>query len=117
ARIDVNDAFNFIHSGPVPFVAPAFFISGGRFMTTRATRARDRTVLFLTTPALWAHWPFLPLVRRKDGHEELGVAFDARAAQLTGYSATVFFTNLFLLPSEFEQFLALPHETFDGAEE
>ena len=86
-------------------------------MATSARRARERTVLYLSTPALWPHWPFLPVVRRTSGHEELGVVFDARAAQLTGYSATVFFTNLFLLPTEFEQFLALPHETFDTAEE
>ena len=86
-------------------------------MATRAWRARARTVLFLTTPALWAHWPFLPLVRRKDGHEELGVVFDARAAGLLGHSSTVYFANVFCLPTEFEQFLALPHETHDGAEE
>ena len=86
-------------------------------MSPRATSRRDRTVLFLTTPALWPMWPFLPVVRRTRGQEELGVVFDARAAQLTGYSATVFLTNLFLLPPDFEQFLALPHETFDSAEE
>jgi hypothetical protein len=80
-------------------------------------RNRGRTVLFLTTPALWAHWPFLPLVRRAGGREELGVVFDARAAGLLGYSSTVWFTNLFLLPEDFAQFLTLPHETFDTAEE
>lgn len=86
-------------------------------MSTRARRTHDRTVLFLTTPALWAHWPFLPLVRRKDGREELGVVFDARAAGLLGYSSTVYFGNVFCLPTEFEQFLALPHETHDSADE
>jgi hypothetical protein len=86
-------------------------------MSTRATSCRDRTVLLLTTPALWVYWPFLPVVRRTHGREELGVVFDARAAQLTGFSATVFATNIFLLPPSFEQFLALPHETFDSAEE
>ena len=30
------------------------------------SRTRGRTVLFLTTPALWAHWPFLPVVRRAE---------------------------------------------------
>ena len=84
---------------------------------TAALRARARTVLYLSSPALWPHWPFLPVVRRASGREELGVVFDARAAGLTGYSATVFLTNLFLLPAGFEQFLALPHETFDSAEE
>jgi len=74
-------------------------------------------VLFVTTPALWSHWPFLPVVRRRNGHEELGVVFDARAAQMTGYSATVFFCNVFLLPPEFGQFLSLPKEVFDSAEE
>ena len=86
-------------------------------MATTARSVRDRTVLFLSTPALWPAWPFLPLVRRTGGVEELGVAFDARAAGLTGYSSTVWFTNLFLLPASFEQFLALPHETFDSSEE
>jgi hypothetical protein len=86
-------------------------------MATRARRAHERTVLYLSTPALWAHWPFLPLVRRTDGREELGVVFDARAAGLTGLSSTVYRCNIFLLPDSFEQFLALPHETFDSSDE
>ncbi len=86
-------------------------------MASCATRARERTVLFLTTPALWPAWPFLPVVRRENGREELGVVFDTRAAGLTGYSATVFATNVFALPNMFAAFLALPHETFDAAEE
>lgn len=86
-------------------------------MATRARRAHERTVLYLSTPALWAHWPFLPLVRRTGGVEELGVVFDARAAGLTGLSSTVYRCNIFLLPDSFEQFLALPHETFDSCEE
>ena len=86
-------------------------------MTRSVTRTRDRTVLFLSNPALWPAWPFLPVVRRSRGAEELGVVFDARAARLTGYSATVFACNLFALPPDFESFLALPKEVFDGAEE
>ena len=79
---------------------------------------RDRTVLFLSTPALWPAWPFLPLVRRRPGRaEELGVVFDARAAGMTGFAATVFLTNMFFLPPDLAAFLALPHETFDTAEE
>ena len=74
-------------------------------------------MLYLSNSALWPHWPFLPVVRRTSGREELGVVFDARAAGLTGYSSTVWLTNLFLLPGEFASFLALPHETFDSAEE
>ena len=65
----------------------------------------------------WPHWPFLPVVRRSRGSEELGVVFDSRAAGLTGLSATVDLTNLFFLPPAWEQFLALPRETFDSAEE
>ena len=86
-------------------------------MANGVLRTRERTVLFLTTPALWPHWPFLPVIRRSRGVEELGVVFDSRAAGLTGFSATVFLTNIFLLPPNFEQFLALPHDTFDSAEE
>lgn len=86
-------------------------------MADGVTRTRNRTVFFLSTPALWPHWPFLPMVRRTRGGEELGVVFDSRAAGLTGYSATVYFANLLLLPATFQAFLALPHETFDSAEE
>ena len=79
---------------------------------------RDRTVLILSAPALWPVWPFLPLVRRRPGGaEELGVVFDARAAGLTGYSTTAYLTNVFLLPPARSAFLALPHETFDTAEQ
>ena len=86
-------------------------------MVSRVANARDRTVLFVTTPALWPAWPFLPVVRRTRGSEELGVVFDARAAGLTGYSSAVVLGNLFALPPSFEQFLALPKEVFDCAEE
>jgi hypothetical protein len=34
-----------------------------------------------------------------------------------GYSATVFLTNLFILPATEEAFLKLPKESFDTAEE
>jgi hypothetical protein len=85
-------------------------------MVSCLQRTHGRTVLFLTTPALWALWPFLPVVRRTGGREELGVVFDARAAGLTGYSSTVFECNLYLLPADLASFLALPHETFDTAQ-
>ena len=82
----------------------------------RAERARH--LLFLTTPALWSAWPFLPMVRRARGAEELGVLFDARGAcGLCGYSATVFRTSLFGLPATLAEFLALPREAYDAAEE
>lgn len=86
-------------------------------MAIGVRHARERTLLFLTTPALWPAWPFLPVVRRTRGVEELGVVFDARAAGLTGFSATVFHSNLFALPPTLDRFLALPRDTFDSAEE
>ena len=86
-------------------------------MPSSVARARDRTILFVAAPALWPAWPFLPVVRRGRGREELGVVFDARSAGLTGYSATVFQCNLFALPQSVEAFLALPKEVFDTAEE
>ena len=61
-------------------------------MTPPAMGSRERTLLFLSAPALWPCWPFLPVVRRSRGYEELGVVFDARAAGLTGYSSAVFRT-------------------------
>ncbi len=86
-------------------------------MATRTPSARDRTVLFVSMPVLWPTWPFLPMIRRNRDQEELGVMFDSRAARLTGYSSTVFFANLLMLPRRLDQFLALPHETFDSADE
>ncbi len=86
-------------------------------MTGCVSQVRDRTVMFLSMPALWPAWPFLPVVRRSNGYEELGVVFDSRSAGLTGYSSTVVLCNLFALPADLKEFLALPHETFDCAEE
>lgn len=86
-------------------------------MATGVDRARARTVLFLTHPGLWPQWPFLPVVRRTPAGDELGVVFDARTARLPGYRATVFRTNLFLLPATLDAFLALPREVCDTAEE
>ena len=49
------------------------------------------------------------------GYFGLGMARHAVGmAQLTGYSATVFLTNLFLMPKQLDEFLALPKEVFDG---
>jgi hypothetical protein len=78
-----------------------------------------RNLLFFTTPRLWPHWPFLPLVRRhKVRQEEYGVLVDALAAfDQAGYSSTVFLSNLFDLPDDFDQVIKLPKETFDMPEE
>ena len=87
--------------------------------TMSAEEARQRSLLFLPTPKLWPLWPYLPVVRRKPAcEEELGLVFDAlHATELPGYSSTVFLCNLFLLPPSLDEFLALPKETFDTAEE
>ena len=74
--------------------------------------------LALSTPAAWPVWPFLPVVRRTSGEEELGVLFDAFGlCRLTGFSASVFLTNLFTLPPSLPELLALPKEVFDTPEE
>jgi hypothetical protein len=78
-----------------------------------------RSVLFLTSPCLWPHWPYLPVVRRRPGKaEELGVVVDLwRACGLPGYSAAVFRCNVFELPRAVPALLALPREVFDTAAE
>jgi len=80
---------------------------------------QSRNLQFFATPELWIHWPILPLLRRSPGkEEEYGVLFDAMGAlELTGFSATVFFTNMFELPQELEAILQLPKEVFDTPEE
>src|SRR5262245_32815748 len=78
--------------------------------------ARQR--LLPTNPSLWPCWPFLPLVRRGEGGEELGVMFDARTVcGLMGFSATVLITNLFLMPHNLAEILTLPREVFDTTDE
>ena len=73
-----------------------------------------RDLLFVTTPALWPAWPFLPVIRHTRGAEALGLMFDARgAAGRSGYDLTVFLGNLFDLPAGLDAFLALPRETFE----
>ena len=86
-------------------------------MTSSMTVVGSRTVLFIGTPTLWPAWPFLPLVRRNRGTLELGVMIDSRSLALTGRSSTVYLGNLLDLPATLTDFLALPHETFDSAEE
>jgi hypothetical protein len=59
--------------------------------TAEAARERGRNLLFLTTPALWPVWPFLPLMRRRPGcAEECGLLYDAlHRSGAAGFSATV----------------------------
>jgi hypothetical protein len=80
---------------------------------------RARNLLFFARPDLWPAWPFLPLVKRlPDKLEEYGVLFDAMGShELPGFSAAVFLTNLFLMPRQLDEFLALPKEVFDTREE
>lgn len=84
-----------------------------------ARRERLRHVLFMTNPALWSTYPFLPVVRRTtDGEQECGVMFDAKGLyDLYGFGSTVFITNLFTLPRTLSEFLALPRCVFDTADE
>lgn len=82
-------------------------------------RAGPRDLLYFTHPNLWSCRPFLPVARYPFGAaQELGVLYDAVGASGTyGWSATVFLTNLFALPPTEAAFLALPHHSYDTAEE
>jgi len=62
---------------------------------------RFRNLALISHPGLWPAWPFLPLVRRSRGAEELGLLYDAfHHAGLTGLSATVLHCNFFEIPDE-----------------
>jgi hypothetical protein len=88
-------------------------------LSTEERRERLRNLALIGCPASWPQWPFLPLVRRRPGREEeCGLLCDLmRLSGLSGYSATVFQENLFLVPLELGRFLALPREVFDTPEE
>jgi hypothetical protein len=87
--------------------------------TTSKDELRTRNLLYLTTPSLWAHWPFLPLMRRREGQEEeFGVLCDLMGmSQTPGFSATVFLCNLFCMPPNVNDILELAKEVHDTAEE
>src|SRR5687767_5591973 len=79
---------------------------------------RARSVFYIVRPGLWPAWPLLPVVRRTRGREELGVMVDLRGTTgRTGYSATVFLTNLFEVPPCERALLALPREVYDTPDE
>jgi hypothetical protein len=87
--------------------------------TQAARLARQRNLLFFRDPRLWPAWPFLPLMCRRPGcEEECGLLYDVKGVSgRLGYSATVFLSNLFLLPPTEEEILALPREVYDTPEE
>jgi len=77
-----------------------------------------RNLQFISNPSHWNLWPYLPLIRDTTSDHELGVMVDLNGGVgITGFSATVFLTNLFTLPQRLEELLALPKEVFDTAEE
>src|SRR5436309_238745 len=82
-------------------------------------RERARNLLFLSTPALWPAWPFLPLMRRQPGcEEECGLPYDLFGLKgVTGYSSTVLLRNHFQLPPTESELLALPRAVYGNAEE
>jgi len=82
-------------------------------------KANARDLLYLSTPQLWGTWPFLPVIRhRPNGDFDCGVLYDAKGSSgKLGLSATVYLENLFTMPDKEEEFLALPHETYDTPEE
>ena len=87
--------------------------------TTTKDDARSYNLLYLTTPSLWGQWPFLPLIRRQDNQEEeCGVLCDIMGmAEKPGFAATVFLDNIFCVPTDVNEILAMPKETHDTPEE
>lgn len=79
---------------------------------------RWHSLCMFRSPQLWQFWPFLPVKRSAPDGPQLGLLYDAvGACGRFGYSATVFLSNLFLLPPEEEAFFALPKCVYDTPEE
>ena len=86
--------------------------------TKEARHERSRNLHFMSRPDLWPTWPYLAVVRRLSGEEEYGVLCDLfRATGKTGYRATVFESNLFLLPPSEVVLLNLPKHVYDTLDE
>jgi hypothetical protein len=89
-------------------------------MNTPAVPSRQRDLVMFQNPRLWRCWPYLPVIRPLPNGpgQQLGVLYDALGAcGRYGFSATVFLANLFFLPSNEEQFFALPKLIYDTPEE
>lgn len=82
-------------------------------------KAEPRDLFFFANPKTWPTWPFLAVIRRhSNGETDYGVLYDClRINGRTGYSATVFLTNIFQMPPTETEFLCLPREVFDTPEE
>jgi hypothetical protein len=79
---------------------------------------RARSVFYIARPGLWPAWPYLPVVRRTRGREELGVMVDFQGTTgRTGFGSAVFLANLFEVPLSERALLALPREVYDSADE
>jgi hypothetical protein len=85
---------------------------------SKARRAGPRDFLYFQTPSLWKAYPFLPLIRRIEGHVDCGVLYDAQEVSgLFGFRCTVFLTNLFTLPRVESTLLTGPRRVYDTFEE
>ncbi len=81
--------------------------------------AGPRDLLFFSSPHLWPHRPFLPVIRCPVGAPmEYGVLYDAvHVSGIYGFSTTVFLANLLLLPRTEAKLFALPRRVYDAPEE
>jgi hypothetical protein len=73
----------------------------------------------MSDPARWPSHPFLFVVRDGDSENtEFGVMFDAFGLYgWTGFSATVFLSELVPLPATPTELAAVPRATFDTLDE
>ncbi|HEY7328494.1 MAG TPA: hypothetical protein VH592_12675 [Gemmataceae bacterium] len=87
--------------------------------TEKPRKATARDLFFFANPEHWPTWPVLPVVRRHDdGEMQCGLLYDImHLSGRTGFSSTVFLCNIFLMPQNEDEFLALPKEVFDSPEE
>ncbi len=83
-------------------------------------RATARDLHYFRHPELWPARPFLPVVRRFAGGNDpdLGVMYDAVGhADLYGFSATVFLSNVFNMPVATDELMQLARCVYDTVDE
>lgn len=73
-------------------------------------------VEFIQTPNDWPRWPFLPMKRWRGSSDGSRSVMDTGIIHISNLNKVVI-TNLYGMPTTFDEFTKLPNEEFRSADE